>query len=116
MKKIAIPITENNKIEAHFGHSKFYEIYTFSNTNEIVDLQLLDIVPSVECKSNIINVLVKEGVACMLFNNVGNRAIYKFKEAGINIIRGCTGNSADIILDFIDGKITDKEVFCSKFC
>lgn len=42
MKKIAIPITENNKVEDHFGHSKFYEIYTFSNTNEVLDLQLLE--------------------------------------------------------------------------
>ena len=36
MKKIAIPITKNNKIEEHFGYSEFYEIYTFSNTNEIL--------------------------------------------------------------------------------
>lgn len=28
--KIAIPVTNDNQIEDHFGHCKFYNIYTIS--------------------------------------------------------------------------------------
>jgi predicted Fe-Mo cluster-binding NifX family protein len=114
MKKIAIPITEDNIIEDHFGRCKFYEIHTFSDTNEIVDVQLLDSDGKCGCKSNIVSVLVEEGVTFMLAGNIGDGAMSKLVLAGIGVIRGCSGNSADIILDFVDGKITDNGMVCVK--
>jgi predicted Fe-Mo cluster-binding NifX family protein len=114
MKKIAIPITENNKIENHFGRSKFYEIYTFSSTNEIEDLQLLEAEKGCGCKSNIVNVLVNEGVSFMLSGNIGDKAKHKLNDAGIGVIRGCSGNSADVILEFIEDKISDNGISCLK--
>lgn len=113
MKKIAIPITSDKVVEDHFGHSRFYEIYTFSNTNEIVDLKLLESEPGCGCKSNIVNVLADEGVTFMLSGNIGNGAMNKLNKAGIGVIRGCSGESADVILQYIEGKITDNGVSCS---
>ncbi len=112
MKKIAIPITNENKIEDHFGRCKFYEIHTFSDANEIVDVELLESDGKCGCKSNIISVLVNEGVTFMLAGNIGDSAMSKLVLAGIGVIRGCSGNSADVILDFVDGKITDNGVGC----
>ena len=113
MKKIAIPITEDNKIEDHFGQCKYYEIHTFSEANEIVDVTLLESDGKCGCKSNIVSVLVKEGVTFMLAGNIGDGAMTKLVVAGIGVIRGCSGNSADVILDFVDGKITDNGVGCA---
>lgn len=113
MKKIAIPITKDNKIEDHFGRCKFYEIYTFSDANEIIDLKLLESDGKCGCKSNIVSVLVKECVTFMLAGNIGDSAMSKLVTAGIGVIRGCSGNSADVILDFVDGKITDNGVGCA---
>ncbi len=112
MKKIAIPITKNNKIEDHFGRSKFYEIYTFSNNNEIVDLQLLESEQGCGCKSNIVSVLANEGVTFMLSGNIGDKAKNKLNDAGIGVIRGCLGNSADVILEFVEDKISDNGISC----
>lgn len=112
MKKIAIPITENNKIEDHFGRSKFYEIYTFSDVNEIVDLQLLEAEKGCGCNSDIISVLVKAGVTFMLAGHIGDKAMHKLNAAGIGVIRGCSGNSADVILEFVEDKISDNGVSC----
>ncbi|WP_339660250.1 NifB/NifX family molybdenum-iron cluster-binding protein [uncultured Polaribacter sp.] len=114
MKKIAIPITKDNKIEDHFGRCKFYEIHTFSEDNEIVDVQLLESDGKCGCKSNIVSVLVKEGVTFMLAGNIGDGAMSKLNDAGIGVIRGCAGNSADVIIDFVDGKITDNGISCVK--
>lgn len=112
MKRIAVPITRNNKIEEHFGHSEFYEIYTFSNANEILDLQLLESEKGCQCKSNLVNLLAIGGVKFMLSGNIGGRAINKLNHAGIDVIRGCSGDSADVILQFIEGKISDSDINC----
>jgi len=113
MKKIAIPITKNNKIADHFGRCKFYEIYTFSDKNEIEDLKLLESDGKCGCKSNIVSVLKKEGVSFMLAGNIGDGAMAKLVTADIGVIRGCSGNSADVILEFLEGKITDSGSSCS---
>ena len=113
MKKIAIPITKDNKIADHFGRCKFYEIYTFSNTNEILDLKLLESDGKCGCKSNIVSVLVKECVTFMLAGNIGDSAMSKLVVAGIGVIRGCSGKSADVILEFVEGKISDTGVSCA---
>ena len=115
MKKIAVPITINNQIEEHFGDSEFYEIYTFSNTNEILDLQLLESEQSRVCQSNLVNLLAIGGVTFMLSGRIGNRAINKLNNAGIDVIRGCSGDSADAILQFIEGRISDKVVSCLQY-
>jgi predicted Fe-Mo cluster-binding NifX family protein len=107
MKKIAIPITKNNKIEEHFGYSEFYEIYTFSNTNEILDLQLLKSDKVCGCKSNLVNLLSNDGVTCVLSNRIGNKVIEKLNKVGIDVIQGCSGESSDVILKFLDGEISD---------
>ncbi|CAH8283594.1 putative Fe-Mo cluster-binding NifX family protein [Mariniflexile fucanivorans] len=114
MKKIAVPITRDNQIETHFGHSQFYEIYTFSNTNEILDLQLLESKNGCFCESNIISLLAKGGVSFMLSDSMGYKAVDKLKKAGINVVRGCSGDSADVILKFIEGKISDSGISCLK--
>lgn len=114
MKKIAIPITKDNKIEDHFGRCKFYEIHTFSEDHEILDVQLLESDGKCGCKSNIISILLNEGVTFMLAGNIGDGAMHKLNNAGIGVIRGCAGNSADVILDFVDGKITDNGISCAK--
>lgn len=112
MKKIAIPITSDNIIEDHFGRCKFYEIYIFSDANEIIDLKLLESDGKCGCKSNIVDVLVKERVTDMLAGNIGDKAKKILNAAGISVTRGCSGKSADVILQFLDGKITDSEISC----
>ncbi|WP_339918321.1 NifB/NifX family molybdenum-iron cluster-binding protein [Yeosuana marina] len=114
MKKIAVPITSNNKIEEHFGHSQFYEIYTFSSTNEILDLQLLTSKKGCAFKTNLVNLLAIRGVSFMLSDNIGDKAVNKLNSAGIDVVRGCSGDSADVILQFIEGKISDNGISCSQ--
>ena len=112
MKKIAIPITSTNQLEDHFGHCEYYEIYTLTNTKEIIDVQLLKSEGGCGCKSNMASVLSNIGVTLMLSGSIGNGAINKLNNAGIEVIRGCSGNSSDIILQFIEDKISDSGVSC----
>ncbi len=114
MKKIAVPITSNNVLEDHFGHCAFYEIYTLSDDNEILDVQLLKSEPGCGCKSNIASILSDSGVSLMLSGGIGNGAVNKLNKAGIGVIRGCSGKSADVILQYVQGKISDSGFSCAR--
>jgi predicted Fe-Mo cluster-binding NifX family protein len=112
MKKIAVPITRDNQIENHFGHCQSYEVYTFSDTNEVLDLQLIDSEKKCGCKSDIINILAHNEVTFMLSGIIGSKAKNKLNRAGIEVIRGCSGDSSTVVLEFIEGNISDNGIGC----
>ncbi|MFH4964567.1 NifB/NifX family molybdenum-iron cluster-binding protein [Gaetbulibacter sp. M235] len=72
--KIAIPITNNNQIEDHFGHSEFYNVYTVLD-NKITDIIRLESEQGCGCKSNIASILKEQGVTIMLAGGIGGDAI-----------------------------------------
>ena len=113
MRKIAIPITRENQIENHFGRSKYYEIYLCSSNNEILDVQLLETDHKRACKSNIFNELANSGVSYLLSGSMGDNAYHKLNDAGISVVRGCSGNSSDVILKFMANEISDNDEGCS---
>ena len=39
--KIAVPVKDNNQIDAHFGHCAFYQIYEISS-NQVVSVTKMD--------------------------------------------------------------------------
>lgn len=112
MKKIALPVTNNGQIDAHFGHCEFYKIFTVSDKNEIIDEEIIESVQGCGCKSNIADTLAKAGVTLMLAGGIGEGAINVLNGAGIKVIRGCSGNSIEVIKQYIDGKITDSGSSC----
>lgn len=114
MKKIAIPITENNRLDDHFGHCAFYGIYTISDNNEIIDIQTIKSTQGCGCKSNIAAVLSGMGVSIMIAGGIGDGAIHVLNSQGIKVIRGCSGNANDVINQYLAGNITDSGSSCSQ--
>jgi predicted Fe-Mo cluster-binding NifX family protein len=110
--KIAIPVTNDNQIEDHFGHCEFYNIYTISEKNDIIDTQSLESEQGCGCKSNIASVLKEQGVTIMLAGGIGGGAINVLNDAGIDVIRGCSGVPKDIIANYLNGLITDNGISC----
>jgi predicted Fe-Mo cluster-binding NifX family protein len=110
--KIAIPVTNDNQIEDHFGHCEFYNIYTISEKNDIIDTQSLESEQGCGCKSNIASVLKEQGVTIMLAGGIGGGAINVLNDAGIKVIRGCSGNPETIINQFNLGLIKDSGLSC----
>lgn len=113
MKKIAIPVDSNNQLEDHFGHCDHYEIYTVLNDNQIVSVQTLESEQGCGCKSNIASVLVENGVTVMLAGGIGAGAINVLNKCNIDVIKGCSGDTKEIINNYIEGKIIDSGESCS---
>jgi len=112
--KIAIPVTKSNQIDDHFGHCEFYGVYTISEKNEIIDVQTIKSEQGCGCKSNIANVLAEKGVTIMLAGGIGGGAINVLNNSGIKVVRGCSGNAADIVKLYVEGKINDSGESCSQ--
>lgn len=111
--KIAVPVTENNEIDDHFGHCEFYTIYTVLNTNAIVAIESMKANHGCGCKSNIATILADHGIKVMLVNTIGSGAINKLNEAGINVIKGCTGNPTDNVKLFLQRLLIDGGTICN---
>jgi predicted Fe-Mo cluster-binding NifX family protein len=112
--KIAVPVTSNNQIDDHFGHCEFYTIFTISLNNEITDVMTLPSVQGCGCKSNIAVTLAEMEVTLMLAGGIGGGAIYVLNNAGIEVIRGCSGNATEVVMQFIAGSISDSGESCAQ--
>ena len=112
--KIAVPVTENNEIDDHFGHCEYYTIYTILDTNAIISIESMESVIGCGCKSNIATTLADCGVKVMLAGGIGNGAINKLNKAGIEVIRGCSGNPTDNVKLYLQGELVDNGESCSE--
>jgi len=114
MKKIAAPVTKENQIDEHFGHCEFYAIYSISATNEITDVQTIKSEEGCGCKSNIADWLNQQGVTVMLAGGIGGGAINVLNSAGIEVIRGCSGNSTEVVQQYLAGLVEDSGESCKE--
>ena len=112
--RIAAPVTKSAQIDDHFGHCEYYHVFTVSGTNEIVDVQIIKSAQGCGCKSDIAQVLAKQGVTVMLAGGIGNGAIIVLNAAGITVVRGCSGNAKEIVLQYIAGSIIDNGLSCQQ--
>lgn len=113
MKTIAIPVGKNNQIDEHFGHCRYYNIYTVSEDNSVTNVEQLPSEEGCGCKSNIASVLAAQGVQVMLAGGIGAGAINVLNRWNISVVRGCSGDVEKLIKLYIDGLIIDGGETCN---
>lgn len=112
--KIAVPVNSSNEIDGHFGHCEFYDVFTISEKNEIIDIQRITSEQGCGCKSNIAGTLAQNGVTTMLAGGIGQGAINVLNQAGIAVVRGCTGDAKEVVKLFVAGKVVDGGHTCTQ--
>jgi predicted Fe-Mo cluster-binding NifX family protein len=111
--KIAVPVTERKQIDGHFGHCSSYEVFTVSDNNEITDVKSVESPAGCGCKSDIASVLAADGVSVMLAGGIGQGAINVLNYSGIEVIRGCAGDAAEVVKLYLSGKVEDSGSSCN---
>jgi predicted Fe-Mo cluster-binding NifX family protein len=111
--KIAVPVTSENQIDGHFGHCDSYGVFTISDRNEITDIRSVEPPQGCGCKSEIGSVLSMDGVTIMLAGGIGDGAVNKLNNSGIEVIRGCSGNAREVVELFISGLVEDTGSSCN---
>ncbi len=110
--KIAIP-SRNQQVDDHFGHCEYYTIYSVSDTKTIVNEELFQAPQGCGCKSDIATVLQEKGVKVMLAGNMGQGAVNKVSQAGIQVFRGCTGPVRLLAEAYLRDLVKDSGETCS---
>ena len=109
--KIALP-SRQNLIDDHFGHCEHYTIFTIDDNKEIVAQEKLAAPAGCGCKSNIAQTLSEMGVEIMLAGNMGEGAINVLRSAGIEVLRGCSGDVKETTLNWLNGSLVDSGDSC----
>jgi predicted Fe-Mo cluster-binding NifX family protein len=112
--KIAVPLTNEEKINGHFGNSDSYGVFTIAEGNEITDVQIVASPEGCGCKSDIAQTLAGDGVTVLLAGGIGGGAVNKFTSQGISVIRGCSGNAREAVRLYLAGEIEDTGSNCHK--
>ncbi|WP_430886132.1 NifB/NifX family molybdenum-iron cluster-binding protein [Fusibacter sp. JL216-2] len=110
--KIALP-SRNKQIDSHFGHCEYFTVYTIDENKKIVDEQTVTSPAGCGCKSNIAKTLADQGVKLMLAGNMGGGAVRVLNVSGIDVIRGCSGDTRQVAEAWLEGNITDSGEACA---
>jgi len=111
--KIAVPATSDNQVDGHFGHCEHFNIITVNN-NKIDGVEVLQSAQECGCKSNIASVLAEKGVTLMLAGGIGGGAINVLNSAGVEVVRGCSGDINEVVNEFLKGNIVDSGSTCTQ--
>ncbi len=109
--KIALP-SRNQVIDDHFGHCEYFTIFTFDENQQISNQETLSSPNGCGCKSNIAQVLQEKGVKVMLAGNMGDGAVRVLQNAGISVVRGCSGPVVDVATEWAKGSLKDSGDSC----
>lgn len=110
--KIALP-TRQNLIDGHFGHCEYFTVFTVdNNSKEIITQETIASPEGCGCKSNIASILAEMGVTVMLAGNMGGGAVNVLNSAGIEVLRGCSGDVKEVALKWLGGSLVDSGDSC----
>jgi predicted Fe-Mo cluster-binding NifX family protein len=110
--KIAVP-TRGERVDDHFGHCESYTIYNIGEDNSIAGKEIIAAPQGCGCKSNIVGTLHEMGVSVMLAGNMGEGAFNLISNYGIEVIRGCSGITDQVVDSFLSGGVADNHKLCS---
>lgn len=110
--KIAVPVTNENQIDGHFGHCESYGVFTITDKKEIENIKRVQSPEGCGCKSDIASVLASDGVTIMLAGGIGGGAINVLNNSGIEVIRGCSGDATEVVKRYLTGLVTDSGRSC----
>jgi predicted Fe-Mo cluster-binding NifX family protein len=111
--KIAVPTTQSNSVDAHFGHCEFYTIFTIGDNKNIESKEIIQSPKGCGCKSNIVGTLRQIGVEVMLAGNMGEGAVNILSNNGIAVYRGCSGDVTKLVEEYVNGHVDDSGETCS---
>jgi len=109
--KIALP-SNQNRVDAHFGHCEYFTVFTVNEKKEIVREEKVTSPAGCGCKSNIVHILSQMGVDIMLAGNMGQGAVNVLNSHGISVLRGCSGDVKTVTEKWLSGNLEDSGIAC----
>lgn len=108
--KIALP-SRDGRIDDHFGHCAYYTLYTIEG-GKITAEETMASPEGCGCKSNIAPELAQAGVLVLLGGSMGEDAKNVLNANGIEVVRGCSGETRAVTEAWLRGEIKDNQIAC----
>ena len=109
--KIAIPVDQDGTLDAHFGHCKFFALYTIED-NKIQKVEQL--VPPPHEPGLLPKWLSEKGVSDIIAGGMGHKAIRLFNEFGVNALVGAPrANGKELIENYLNNTLVLQANYCS---
>ncbi len=111
---IAIPTREGDMVDEHFGHCEYFTIFKVNDeTKTIISKEKLDSPEGCGCKSDIIHTFLEKEIDVMLAGGIGAGAVALLESSGIGVFNGCSGQTDETVLNFLNGKVYGQGVCCN---
>jgi len=110
--KIAIP-TAGKHVDGHFGQARTFTIFTLDDARQVVEEETFFPPSGCGCQSTVGVSMQAKGVSVMLVGNIGQGAVNKMAEHGIQVVRGCEGDFREVLEKWLAGEITDLNILCN---
>ena len=109
-KKIAVPVNEDNVLDAHFGHCKYFSITDVEED----DIRSEEIVQPPPHEPDVLpQWLAKIGVTDVLAGGMGRRAIQHFNNHRVNVFVGApTMAASKLVAGFLNNSIHFSANYC----
>lgn len=109
--KIAIP---NNGImvNQHFGMSKSFVIATIED-KKIINIEEISSAELAHNHQGLSNLLAEKGATIVITGGIGEGAVNGLKQNGLKVIKGSSGEYNNVLLEYINGTLEDKNVVCN---
>lgn len=111
MMTIAVP-SRQELVDDHFGHCEAFTLFTVDDHKTIVSQELFAPPAGCGCKSSLIPDLVAKGVNVLVAGHMGQGAVDKLRQSGIQVCRGASGPVKEAVQAWLEGRLQDRQEVC----
>jgi len=109
-KKIAVPVDENNALDRHFGHCKYFAVFV-ANTAGVEELE--KITPPPHEPGLLPKWLAEQGITDVIAGGLGNKAMTILEKNNIVVTIGAPVKHAKVLVqEYLEGKLVTSENAC----
>jgi len=109
-KKIAIPVDDQNSLDAHFGHCSYFAIMNIENGVLVSEERLS---PPPHEPGLLPKWLAEKGISDTIAGGMGQKAVQLFNQHGVNVFVGAPKLSA---IKLIEAYLNNSLTFSANYC
>jgi len=109
--KLAIP-NNGSMVNQHFGMSKSFVIATIED-KKIINIEEISAVELSHQHQGLADLLKKSRATVVITGGIGGGAISGLEQNGLQVIKGASGEYKDVIQEYINGTLENKDVTCN---
>lgn len=111
-KRVAIP-SMGEKVSQHFGRSQIFKVFEIMN-GQIIKTYVISVNHTEYQHKGIVLLLKSHQINTVICDWIGAPAIRELKNAGLEVLRGASGNIQENIQAYVNGMLVGSTETCDR--